>query len=182
MLVQFSAAMDQSVSPDGVFQPSDGDWDCGWDSATSLGCTLTGGVEPGDSISASYTLTGLKTATGAAVADFDGDILLMAAGGADAPVLTAPPAIVSGKVNFVFSVPMDPAGIDVKLEGPGIDQSKVTFGWFTFPGVPTQILEGSSAGGWPPQVQVMWTINAGDSGKMKSAEGVAVETATRSRY
>lgn len=175
---QFSAAMDTSVSPDSIFGISDGDWQAAWESGTVLACTLTGGVSAGASISAEYTLSGLRTAAGTEVADFSGNVTLRGAGGGSVPAVTPPSGLINGKAVFVFNMPMDPAGLDVKWAGNGVDPSKITSSWLVLniPGVviPVSTFESSYEGGWPSTTQVMWTLNQGNSGVIKSADGVAL--------
>ena len=177
---QFSVAMDTNVSASTIFDPTDGDWQPQWDSPTALGCTLTGGIPSGETTSASYTLSGLKTAAGVNVDDFSGDITLRPAAGGDAPTLTPPTGLINGKAVFVFNTPMDPSGLDVKWTGVGVDPGKISSAWLivSVPGVeiPVSTFESSYVGGWPSTVAVTWTLNQGNSGVTKSAAGVPVAT------
>lgn len=181
---QFSAAMDTSVSASTIFQITAGQWQAAWDSPTALGCTLNGGVQSGPATAATYTLVGLKTATGTAVPNFVGTISLSAASAGNAPQVVPPTAVVQGKVSFVFDKAMDSSGIDVKWSGTGIDPPMITSAWLiiSFPGQtpPVNILESTYQGGWPSNVDVTWTLNQGNSGVIKSAQGVALATVSGS--
>lgn len=172
----FSVAMDTSIDAEAIFTIGEGEWQSTWESPTVLSATLMGGIDSGDVIATSYTLFGLSTAAGDDVPDFSSDISLSGPAGGNGPTVIPPTGLINGKATFVFDRPMDPAGLDVRWSGIGIDPTKITSQWLVvnIPGVPVPVstFEASYQGGWPSTTAVTWVLNQGNSGVIKSADGV----------
>ncbi len=100
---------------------------------------------------------------------------------AGAPRATAAPSLLVGPsasdLRFTFSEPMSAADIDITWEGAGIDPSKFVCAWVTnlfgFP-LPAFSLECSYTGGLPGGIDVTYTLNKGNSGRIKSEAGQAL--------
>lgn len=180
---QFSAAMNTGIPATDVFQPSYGDWQSVWETSTRLKCTLTGGLEAGESAESTYELTGLRTAAGADVEDFAGSFTLNGPDAPEGPFLAGPPSTeiiagTAGKAVFAFSEPMDPSGLDITWAGAGVDPAKITSTWVVVNVggvvIPVTTVEATYEGGWPRSVTVQWTLNAGNSGVIRGASGIAL--------
>jgi hypothetical protein len=94
------------------------------------------------------------------------------------PVLTLGPTTefleFNPSIQFIFNEPMDSNGIDVTWTG-NIDASKFECSWLqSFPGIPVLILQCNYQGGLPEGVEITYTLNAGNSGVMKSMTGQAL--------
>ena len=94
------------------------------------------------------------------------------------PVLTVGPTTeileFNPSIQFIFSEPMDSNSIDLTWSG-NIDASKFECSWLqSFPGLPVIILQCQYQGGLPEGVEVTYTLNAGNSGVMKSVSGQAL--------
>lgn len=94
------------------------------------------------------------------------------------PMLTVGPTTefleFNPSIQFIFNEPMDSNGIDVTWTG-NIDASKFDCSWLqSFPGIPVLILQCNYQGNLPEGVEITYTLNAGNSGVMKSMTGQAL--------
>lgn len=76
------------------------------------------------------------------------------------------------KLNFIFSEAMNQAEIHIAWAGAGIDPARFSYQWMTFGlPIPALMLEATYAGGLPGGIEVTYTLNPGNSGRMKSVLG-----------
>ncbi|MCI0538559.1 MAG: hypothetical protein L0Z50_25410 [Verrucomicrobiales bacterium] len=93
-----------------------------------------------------------------------------------APALIAGPTAeqvaAQGQISFTFNEPMSAADIDITWEGTGLDPAKFQCAWldqiFGIP-IPPILLQCTYTGGLPPGVEVRYTLNKGNSGRIKNA-------------
>ncbi|MBX3747449.1 MAG: hypothetical protein KF833_19240, partial [Verrucomicrobiae bacterium] len=72
-------------------------------------------------------------------------------------------------LSFIFSEPMNQSEIHFAWSGTGIDPARFSYQWMTFGlPIPALMLEATYAGGLPGNIEVTYTLNPGNSGRMKS--------------
>src|SRR5690606_16647544 len=88
-----------------------------------------------------------------------------------------------GKMTFNFDDIMDSSDIHVEWQGTGIDSSRFSCDWvdeiFGIP-IPATFFECTYAGGLPPGIELTYTLNPGDSERIKSFIGEALPETTGS--